>query len=210
MGWLQGGSKAQAMHHLRNLAMQLRKACNHPYALAALWHPGVTTHSCPQHSPACCHRLSGTAAYFCSRCIAVCTCRNAPTLFACDNSSMHLEVVKQGSARLMPHSQAVLVQLCVQDQAYQPLPGDTRSCPALNALVAREYPADRKLGSQKPGPTTCEQQGVLQCVRLAGRYLFLTAKHNHVPADDEELVRASGKLQLLDSILPKLQATGAP
>ena len=44
----------------------------------------------------------------------------------------------------------------------------------------------------------------------AGRYLFLTAKHNHVPADDEELVRASGKLQLLDCILPKLQAAGAP
>ena len=67
--WLQGGSKAQAMHHLRNLAMQLRKACNHPYALATLRRPGPTMrgHSCLQPSPACCRGWPGRQAYFTPR-----------------------------------------------------------------------------------------------------------------------------------------------
>jgi len=38
-------------------------------------------------------------------------------------------------------------------------------------------------------------------------YLFLDPSYQ--PAYPEELIRASGKLQLLDNILPKLQATGA-
>ncbi len=37
-------------------------------------------------------------------------------------------------------------------------------------------------------------------------YLFLDPSY-HAP-DPEELIRASGKLELLDRILPKLQATG--
>ena len=38
-------------------------------------------------------------------------------------------------------------------------------------------------------------------------YLFLDPSYQ--PAYPEELIRASGKLELLDNILPKLQATGA-
>lgn len=37
-------------------------------------------------------------------------------------------------------------------------------------------------------------------------YLFLRA--NYIPTDPQELIKASGKLELLDRILPKLQATG--
>ena len=37
-------------------------------------------------------------------------------------------------------------------------------------------------------------------------YLFL--EDGYHPQDPEELIRASGKLELLDRILPKLQATG--
>ena len=41
-------------------------------------------------------------------------------------------------------------------------------------------------------------------------YLFLAHQHPpYQPADPLELVRASGKLHLLDNILPKLRATGA-
>jgi SNF2 family DNA or RNA helicase len=42
-------------------------------------------------------------------------------------------------------------------------------------------------------------------------YLFLANHHPpYEPSDPEEIVRASGKLHLLDNILPKLRATGAP
>lgn len=41
-------------------------------------------------------------------------------------------------------------------------------------------------------------------------YLFLAGQQPpYEPADPEELVRASGKLHLMDNILPKLRATGA-
>lgn len=38
-------------------------------------------------------------------------------------------------------------------------------------------------------------------------YLFL--QPSYMPSDPLELIKASGKLDLLDRILPKLQATGA-
>lgn len=37
-------------------------------------------------------------------------------------------------------------------------------------------------------------------------YLFLPP--SYIPTDPQELIKASGKLELLDRILPKLQATG--
>ena len=39
-------------------------------------------------------------------------------------------------------------------------------------------------------------------------YLFL--EPSYTPLDPLELIKASGKLELLDRILPKLQATGSP
>ena len=51
-------------------------------------------------------------------------------------------------------------------------------------------------------------QNTAMHLRKTCNHPYLFREPSYVPSDPLELIKASGKLELLDRILPKLQATG--